>query len=363
MIEYENLALANHPYFDEFRREFDETLCSGWFILGKRVEEFERTFAKYCGVRHCIGVASGLDALDLSLRVFGFKPGSEVIVPSNTYIATILAVLHCGLRPVLVEPDIRSYNLDPARLNRAITPKTVAVLPVHLYGKVCDMDSILDVAANNGLKVIEDCAQAHGAEFHGKKAGSFGDCNAFSFYPTKNLGALGDAGAVTTNDDELAAAIRALRNYGSSRKYYNDVIGYNSRLDAIQAGFLSVKLRHLDSINQHKRNLASAYFDQLGETVVKPYRDAEHNDVYHIFNVRHPRRDALKSFLLEKGIGTDIHYPVAPARQVALHGMLPAEDFPLADEIHATTLSLPISSFHTAVNVAAVCNAINEFGA
>ncbi|MGH8147782.1 MAG: DegT/DnrJ/EryC1/StrS family aminotransferase [Rhodanobacteraceae bacterium] len=363
MIEYEDLALANKPYFDEFRRSFDETLCSGWFILGKRVEEFEKRFAEYCGVRHCIGVASGLDALDLSLRAFGFKPGSEVIVPSNTYIATILAVLHCGLTPVLVEPDIRSYNLDPARLDAAITPRTVAVLPVHLYGKVCDMGAILKIAADRRLVVIEDCAQAHGAEYRGRKVGSFGVCNAFSFYPTKNLGALGDAGAVTTDDDELATAVRTLRNYGSRTKYCNEVVGYNSRLDEIQAGFLGIKLRHLDAINQHKRELAQAYFQHLGDSVVKPCRDDEHNDVYHIFNVRHPRRDALRKYLLDQGIKTEIHYPVAPARQAALRGRFAVDDFPLADTIHATTLSLPISRFHTTGDVVTVCDAINGFEA
>ena len=361
MIEYENLARSNRPFFEEYQQSFAKTLQSGWYILGKTVEEFERSFARYCGVNYCIGVASGLDALTLSLKVFGFKPCSEVIVPSNTYIATILSVLQCGLSPVLVEPDIRTYNVDPNRIEHAITRRTVAIIPVHLYGKLCDMDSILEIARTHGLKVIEDCAQAHGAMYRGKKAGSFGHCGAFSFYPTKNLGALGDAGAVTTDDPDLDEAIRMYRNYGSKMKNYNELIGHNSRLDEVQAGFLCVKLRHLKAINDHKRRLAETYFEALGEVVIKPLRDPDYYDVYHIFNVRHPRRDALKEYLLGRGIGTAIHYPVAPGRQTVLEGHLANYDFPIADEIHATTLSLPISYFHVPDDVLPVAEAINEF--
>lgn len=363
MIEYENLALSNRPFFDEYLKNFDETMRAGWYILGKNVDSFEKRFASYCDVNHCIGVASGLDALDLSLRVFGFEPGSEVIVPSNTYIATILSILHCGLTPVLVEPDAATYNLDPNRIEDAITSRTVAIMVVHLYGKMCPMDEIMTIADAHGLKVIEDCAQAHGAMLNGKKAGSLGHCNAFSFYPTKNLGALGDAGAVTTNDTELAQAIRVLRNYGSRVKYYNEVVGYNSRLDEIQAGFLNIKLNHLDSINNHKRALANIYFKELGDSVIKPIRESAFHDVFHIFNIRHQRRDDLKAWLLEQGIKTDIHYPLAPARQSAMQGLLKIVDFPIADRIHATTLSLPISYFHSTTDIETVAAAINEFGA
>jgi len=363
MIEYENLALSNTAFMQDFRIAFDEILRSGWFVLGKHVQEFENRFAEYCGVKQCVGVASGLDALDLSLRVFRFRPGSEVVVPSNTYIATILAVLHCGLTPVLVEPRIDTYNLDASRLEDAITPKTVAILPVHLYGKMCDMDEIMTVAKSRGLKVIEDCAQAHGAEYRGGKAGAFGDCNAFSFYPTKNLGALGDAGAVTTNDGDLAKALRTLRNYGSNTKYYNEVVGFNSRLDEVQAGFLAIKLKYLDKINIHKRELAEIYFSRLSESVIKPVRQPGHYDVYHIFNVRHPHRDELRAHLLTNGIKTDIHYPVAPARQAAMRGILQQDGFPISDQIHATTLSLPISLFHRESDIVATCEAINRFGA
>lgn len=363
MIEYENLALSNRSFFEEYLKSFDETMRGGWYVLGKNVESFEQRFASYCDVDHCVGLASGLDALDLSLRVFGFEPGSEVIVPSNTYIATILSILHCGLVPVLVEPDPATYNLDPNLIEDAITPRTVAIMVVHLYGKICPMGEVMTIANARGLKVIEDCAQAHGAMLNGKKAGSFGHCNAFSFYPTKNLGALGDAGAITTDDADLAQAIRVLRNYGSRVKYYNEVVGYNSRLDEIQAGFLNVKLGHLDSINNHKRELADSYFKKLGDSVVKPVRNASFHDVFHIFNVRHPRRDDLKAWLLERGIKTDIHYPLAPARQAAMQGLLKSTDFPVADDIHASTLSLPISYFHTTTDIETVAAAINEFGA
>lgn len=362
MIEYENLALSNRPFFDEYLKNFDETMRGGWYVLGKNVDSFEKRFASYCEVDNCVGVASGLDALDLSLRVFGFEAASEVIVPSNTYIATILSILHCGLVPVLVEPDPATYNLDPNRIEDAITSRTAAIMVVHLYGKICPMDEIMNIANARGLKVIEDCAQAHGAMLNGKKAGSFGHCNAFSFYPTKNLGALGDAGAVTTDDSDLAQAVRMLRNYGSRVKYYNEVVGYNSRLDEIQAGFLNIKLNHLDSINGHKRGLANTYFEELGDSVVKPARDAAFHDVFHIFNVRHQRRDDLKAWLLERGIKTDIHYPLAPARQSAMKGLLKNVDFPIADRIHATTLSLPISYFHSTTDIETVAAAINQFG-
>ena len=361
MIEYENLNLLNRPFVDEFKKSFNDTLESGWYILGKNVEAFEKSFADYCGTSNCVGVASGFDALELSLKIFQFQQGSEVIVPSNTYIATILAILRCGLTPVLVEPDIETYNIDPNRIESAITSKTVAIMVVHLYGKVCPMDAILTIAHARNFKIIEDCAQAHGAMLDGKKAGTFGHCNAFSFYPTKNLGALGDAGAVITVDSDLAQVIRTYRNYGSKVKYYNEVIGCNSRLDEIQAGFLNIKLKYLDTINSHKRKLAEAYFQLLSDNVIKPVRNPKSYDIYHIFNIRHKKRDDLKAYLLECGIKTDIHYPVSPARQQAMKGQLRTYDFPIADEIHATTLSLPISYFHTIEDVEKVASAINKF--
>lgn len=361
MIEYENLKLVNQSFFAEYRKAMDETLESGWYILGNKVRDFENEFAKYCGTKHCIGMANGLDALILALRAFNFERGDEILVPSNTYIATILAVLHNGLKPVPVEPDLRTYNIDPNTIESKITPRTKAILPVHLYGKLCDMTAIAAIAKKHNLKVIEDCAQAHGAHYRGQIAGNWGDLNAFSFYPTKNLGALGDAGAVTTNSDELAEQVRMLRNYGSKVKYYNEVVGYNSRLDEMQAAFLSVKLKALDKINGHKRRLAAMYLSGLKSDFILPVVEEDYFDVYHIFNIRHEKRDELKAFLLENGIKTDIHYPVAPQNQLAMKGVWDEYALPIADEIHRTTLSLPISYFHTEKDIQQVIDTLNRF--
>lgn len=362
VIEYENLRKVNEPFFPEYNRVFNKVLESGWYVLGQNLARFEREFANYCGVSHCIGVASGLDALILSLRAHDFPAGSEVIVPSNTYIATILAIIHCGLRPVLVEPELRTYNIDPQRIEAVITPKTVGIMAVHLYGKLSCMDRISEIGRSYGIKVFEDCAQAHGARFGGRKAGSFGDCAAFSFYPTKNLGALGDGGAVTTNDDTVAEKVRMLRNYGSPRKYYNEMVGMNSRLDEIQAALLSIKLKHLDRINDHKRRLAQIYHQGLRDDFIKPVVENDYFDVYHIYNIRHPRRDELKNYLAENGVATEIHYPVPPHRQKALQGLFDSCSYPIAEEIHATTLSLPISTFHSIEDVQRVTEIMHRFG-
>jgi len=361
MIDYENLNNLNKSLFDEYKIAFNEVLESGWYILGTKVKEFEKQFANYCSTSNCIGVANGLDALNLSLRAFGFEKGSEVLVPSNTYIATILSIVENGLQPILVEPDIHTYNIDPTVLEQAITPKTKAIMVVHLYGKVCDMDPILAIAKKHGLKVIEDCAQSHGAKYKGRLSGSFGDYAAHSFYPTKNLGALGDAGAVTTNNEELANKIKVLRNYGSEVKYYNDVIGVNSRLDELQAALLLVKLKYMEKITSHKRELASIYINGLKSDFIKPQVHSDYFDVYHIFNIRHPKRDALKDYLLKNNIKTEIHYPVAPNKQKAMLGILDKQQTPIAEEIHQTTLSLPISYFHTKETIQQVVDVMNAF--
>jgi dTDP-4-amino-4,6-dideoxygalactose transaminase len=360
MIEYENLAKANEPFMKQYRERFNSVLHSGWFILGEEVAAFEKEFALFCGVRHCVGVGNGFDALHLALRALDLPAGSEVLVPSNTHIATILAVVQAGLNPVLVEPDIRSYNIDPKRMEERITKKTSAALIVHLYGKMCDMDPICGICRAHGLKLIEDCAQAHGAIYKGRRAGTFGDINAFSFYPTKNLGCLGDAGAVVTDNEELAVRIRTLRNYGSKVKYHNEMLGYNSRLDELQAAFLRVKLRHLDQINARKRSLAAEYRARLAPGYVLPVEEKDFFDVYHIFNIRHPERDRLRAFLLDRGVKTDIHYPISPNRQPAMKGIL-KESCPISEEIHGSTLSLPISFYHTPRDIARVCELLNEF--
>ncbi len=360
MIEYENLGKSNKPFFEDYKQSFKEILESGWYILGKNLEKFETEFVNYLGCKFCVGVASGLDALQLSLKALNLEPDSEVIVPSNTYIATILSIVNEGLKPVLVEPDIRTYNIDPQKIEEKITEKTKAIMVVHLYGKPCDMDPIMEISKKYKLKLIEDCAQAHGAEYKGKKVGTFCDFGAFSFYPTKNLGALGDAGAVVTNNQELAETIRKLRNYGSSKKYYNEFAGYNSRLDEIQAGFLSIKLKKLDEINEHKRKLAKIYQENLDPQFIKPVIQKGFFDIYHIYNIRHLKRDELQKYLLDSGIKTGIHYPVPPHEQKAMQGIL-FGNYPISEEIHSTTLSLPISYFHTEEDILQVVKIMNKF--
>jgi dTDP-4-amino-4,6-dideoxygalactose transaminase len=306
-------------------------------------------------------VNSGLDALILSLYAFNFPHDSEVIVPSNTYIATILAIVHCGLKPVLVEPDIRTYNIDPAKIAERITEKTKAIVVVHLYGKSCEMDPILKIKEKYNLKLVEDCAQSHGAKYKGKLTGSFGDYGAFSFYPTKNLGALGDAGAVITNNEELAKSIKRLRNYGSDVRYYNEVVGYNSRLQEFQAAFLTVKLKYLDEITEHKRKLAMLYIEYLKEEFIKPKVELDYYDVYHIFNIRHRQRDKLKNYLFKNGVKTEIHYPVPPHKQKAMKGIIEENNFPISEEIHNTTLSLPISLGHSDNDILKTIEILNKF--
>lgn len=359
-MEYEDLERLNRPFAKEFESSFLNFLTSGWYILGEKVENFEQEFASYLGVNYCVGVASGLDALYLSLKCNNFPGGSEVIVPSNTYIATILSIINAGLKPVLVEPDLETYNINPSLITKAITKKTKAIMVVHLYGKCCDMESIMKIAAKNNLVVIEDCAQAHGAKQKNIFAGTFGDFGAFSFYPTKNLGALGDAGAIVTNNKSHYELLRTLRNYGSSVKYKNDYLGVNSRLDEVQASFLSVKLPYLNKINSHKRDLARLYLDKLDNKYIIPVEDPDFFDVYHIFNVRYEERDKLRQYLLENNIKTEIHYPVSPNNQPAYSSII-GGSYPISEEIHRTTLSLPISFMHSKDDVERVIKLLNKF--
>lgn len=335
-----------------------------WYVLGDQVKAFEAAYAEFNQVRHCIGVANGLDALHLALEALNIGPGDEVLVPSNTYIATWLAISFVGATPVPVEPNPATYNFDPARLEAAITARTKAVMPVHLYGQACEMGPIMDVARKHGLRVIEDNAQSQGATYRGQLTGSFGDVNGTSFYPGKNLGAIGDAGAVTTNDDALDLKIRTARNYGSQKKYYNEVIGHNSRLDELQAAVLSVKLQELPTWTQQRQQVASLYNDQLAdltELVLPAVADGA-THVYHLYVVRTPRRDALQQHLTEHGIGTLIHYPVPPHLQQAYAHMGIAKGaFPIAEELASTSLSLPMWPGMTQEHVAAVATAIKHF--
>ncbi len=361
MIEYENLFELNKPFFDEYNLAFNEVLKSGWYILGNKVKQFETEYAKYCNSKHCIGVANGLDALYLSLKALKLEKGCEILVPSNTYIATILSIVQNNLNPVLVEPNINTYNIDPDLIEQSITLKTKAIMVVHLYGKVCEMDKILAIAKKHNLIVIEDCAQSHGAKFKNQISGSFGDFAAHSFYPTKNLGSLGDAGAVTTNNSESDKLVRTLRNYGSEVRYYNKEVGVNSRLDEMQAAFLLIKLKRINDINDHKRLLSAIYLKELKSDFIKPQVHPDYFDVYHIFNIRHSKRDSLKEYLLKNEIKTEIHYPVAPNKQQAMIGILDNQHTPIANEIHQTTLSLPISYFHTKDDVFKVIEKMNNF--
>ena len=361
MIAYENLQKVNAGFEKAFKVKLKEFLTKGWYILGTEVSAFEKEFASFCGAKYCIGVANGLDALVLGIKALDFPEKSEIIVPSNTYIATILSIINAGHIPVLAEPDPVTCNLDPSLIFDKITANTKAILAVHLYGQAAQMDQICDIANKRGLEIIEDCAQAHGATFKGKMVGTFGKIGAYSFYPTKNLGALGDAGAIITNDEELYQKIQALRNYGSAVKYQNKYIGYNSRLDELQAAFLNVKLPCLDLINKHKRKLAALYTSRLTNKVMKPVEIADSFGVYHIYNIRSDQRDELKSYLLIKGIQTEIHYPVTPARQEGYRHYFNGEQFPISEEIHATTLSLPISYSTSEEEVEEVIEAVNKF--
>ncbi|HWH63275.1 MAG TPA: DegT/DnrJ/EryC1/StrS family aminotransferase, partial [Ginsengibacter sp.] len=324
---------------------FENFFNSSWYILGQQVKKFEEEYSLFNKVKYCVGVSNGLDALHIALRALGIHKGDEVIVPSNTYIATALAVSYVGATPVFVEPDINTYNIDASKIEAAMTSKTKAILPVHLYGQSCEMKSIMFIAKKYNLFVIEDNAQSHGASYNGKLTGSWGNINGTSFYPGKNLGALGDAGAITTNDMELAGKASVLRNYGSQKKYYNEVVGYNMRLDECQAGFLSIKLKYLKEWTEQRQEIAGWYNDALKNVsnLILPAIAKNATHVYHLYVVRTKFRNDLQKYLTDNGIGTLIHYPIPPHLQKAYHKLgFKAGDFPIAEEIANTCLSLPI---------------------
>ena len=360
MIPFLDLKRSNEAHQVAIRVATERVLLSGWYILGQEVTAFEQSFAHYCGTRHCIGVANGLDALTLVLKAWSFEPGSEVIVPSNAYIASVLSVTQAGLTPVFVEPDPYTYLLDASRLEAAVTARTKAILPVHLYGRCCVMTVINAIADTYGLKVLEDAAQAHGAWHNGQRAGALGHAAGWSFYPSKNLGALGDAGAVTTNDDALADHLRALRNYGSAQKYVNDYVGVNSRLDELQAAILSAKLPWLDSENQRRRELATRYLSGISNPGVSlPPADQVDQDVWHLFVIRHPQRELFRSYLRERGIGTDVHYPIAPHHQRAYHPFAHLS-LPISEQLHEEVVSLPLNPTLTDEDIAYIIDTVNS---
>lgn len=323
---------------------FEKFFDSEWYVLGKDTTKFEEEYAKFNQTNHAVGVSTGLDALHLSLLALGIEAGDEVIVPSNTYVATVLAITYIGATPVFVEPRIDTYNLDPKLIQQAVTSKTKAVMPVHLYGQACEMDEIMVVARKNNLVVVEDNAQAHGAAYNGKLTGSFGEANATSFYPTKNIGAIGEAGAVTTDDEKVARKIRTLRNYGSQKTYYNEVIGYNNRIDEYEAAFLSKSLKYFDKWTAERVEIDRLYREKLAgiESIILPVVADKATTVNHLFTIRTTKRDELQEYLKDKGIGTKIHYPVPPHLQECYeHLGYQKGDFPIAEEIADTTLSLP----------------------
>jgi len=367
MIPFLDLKAINAQYRDELVAAATRVIDSGWYINGNELEQFEQQFASYCGTKYAIGVANGLDALILTLRAWKelgkLKDGDEVIVPSNTYIASILAITANNLTPVLVEPCLESFNIDPNNIESAITDNTKVILPVHLYGRLADMPAIMDIAKRHNLLVLEDSAQAHGASIDGKKAGNWGDAAGFSFYPGKNLGALGDAGAITTNDPELAEILHGLRNYGSHKKYENTYQGINSRLDEIQAAMLSVKLSHLDKEIAHRRKVAVAYLEGIDNpAVILPslYSEAQHNaHVWHVFVIRCEQRDALQKYLADHGIQTLIHYPIPPHQQQA-YSDWNTHSYPVSEMIHQQVLSLPIGPTITEEEVNELISIINN---
>ncbi|EGK8049274.1 DegT/DnrJ/EryC1/StrS family aminotransferase [Campylobacter lari] len=359
MISFLDLHKINARFEDEIKDKINEVINSGWYILGKQCVNFETNFAKYCGVKHCIGVANGLDALRMIIKAYEFSKDDEIIVPANTYIASILAITDNLCKPVLIEPDINTYNINAKSIEEKITNKTKAIMVVHLYGQVCDMEPIYALAKKYNLKIIEDCAQAHGANFKGKKVGSLGDAAGFSFYPGKNLGALGDAGCITTNDDLLASKIRALANYGSHKKYENLYAGLNSRLDELQAGILDIKLKHLDDDNQKRKKIADFYMKNIkNENIILPKIDIDH--VWHLFVIRTKFRDKLQKYLNENNIQTIIHYPIPPHKQECYKDFN-SISLPITEQIHNEVLSIPISPVMTQDEILEIIKILNKW--
>ena len=355
------LKATNQIYESQISEVVLQTLISGWYILGEQLNQFEIDFAKYCGTKHCIGVANGLDALTILLKACDFPFNSEVIVPANSYIATMLSVSNANLIPIPVEPFLSNYLIDYQLIEAKITSRTKAIIVTHLYGKCCDMDKINTLAQKYNLKVFEDAAQAHGATYRGRKAGNLSDGAGFSFYPSKNLGAMGDAGAITTNDNDLAERIRALRNYGSTEKYVFNYQGYNSRMDEIQAAILSIKLPNLDIENSYRRGIAKRYLTEINNPkIILPSSDSIDNDVWHLFVIRVKEREKFRLFLSEIGVGTDIHYPIAPHKQLAYKEWVELY-LPITEKIHQEVVSLPLNNALKAEEISYIIQYVNQF--
>lgn len=363
-IPFLNLKQLNEPFEKDFEQAYRDFIQSGWYILGEKVSAFEQEYSNFIDVKHTIGVANGLDALILCLKALNIGFGDEVILPSNTYIASWLAVSYVGATPIPIEPRIETYNMNPELIEAAITLKTKAIMPVHLYGQICEMEEIMAIANKHSLYVIEDNAQSQGATYKGLVSGSWGHCNGTSFYPGKNLGALGDGGAVTTNNADLASIVRVIRNYGSEKKYYNEVKGINSRLDELQAAFLSIKLKRIREDNNNRNEAAKLYNELLlgvGDLIL-PQIAGDASSVYHLYVIRTKKRDKLQAHLNEKGIGTMIHYPVPPHLQEAYSDLgYNKGDFPIAEEISETCLSLPMSSYLNSEEIIEITSVISSY--
>jgi dTDP-4-amino-4,6-dideoxygalactose transaminase len=360
-IPFLSLKATNKIYESQIAEITTQILFSGWYILGEKLKQFETEFAQYCGVKHCIGVANGLDALTLLLKASEFPENSEIIVPANSYIATILSVSNANLIPVPVEPNLTDYLIDYQAIEQKITSKTKAILVTHLYGKCCEMDKIDALARKHNLKVFEDAAQAHGATYMGMKAGNLSDGAGFSFYPSKNLGAMGDAGAITTNDDALAKRIKALRNYGSNEKYIFDYQGYNSRLDEIQAAILSLKLPNLNNENECRRKIAKRYLSEIiNPKIILPTEDSVYNDSWHLFVIRTGKREEFRSFLSINGVGTEVHYPIAPHKQLAYKEWQNLA-LPITEKIHQQVVSLPLNTVLTETEISYIIKKVNQY--
>lgn len=361
MIKFLDLKKINNRYREEIASRIKDILDKGWYLQGEENENFTKNFANFCGTKFALGVANGLDALNLIIKAYGFGNGDEIIVPANTYIATILAISENGCIPILVEPDIKTYNINPDSIEEKITTKTKAIMVVHLYGQAVQMEKIWKIAKKYNLKIIEDSAQAHGAIYQEKHTGNLGDASGFSFYPGKNLGCIGDGGAVTTNDEELFNKIKAIANYGSDRKYHHIYKGVNSRLDEIQAAVLDIKLKHLDSDNNKRREISKYYRENIKNSkIILPDTYDEKSHVWHIFAVRTQNRDEFQKYLTKKGIQTIIHYPTPPHKQGAYKEWNNLS-FPITEEIHNTILSLPISPVMTDSEIEKVVEVVNEF--
>lgn len=361
MIKFLDLKKINNRYREEIASRIKDILDKGWYLQGEENENFTKNFANFCGTKFALGVANGLDALNLIIKAYGFGNGDEIIVPANTYIATILAISENGCIPILVEPDIKTYNINPDSIEEKITTKTKAIMVVHLYGQAVQMEKIWKIAKKYNLKIIEDSAQAHGAIYQENRTGNLGDASGFSFYPGKNLGCIGDGGAVTTNDEELFNKIKAIANYGSDRKYHHIYKGVNSRLDEIQAAVLDIKLKHLDSDNNKRREISKYYRENIKNSkIILPETYDEKSHVWHIFAVRTQNRDEFQKYLTEKGIQTIIHYPTPPHKQGAYKEWNNLS-FPITEEIHNTILSLPISPVMTDSEIEKVVEVVNEY--